>query len=378
MEKRDFSFTFSATMLGVILIVANGLWLAYGGSPIVVHSFPVGSVSEILNTGIFWGRVSFGFKGAAEIYSLAVLACLIIIMLYCSFKIRGSPRIHRTYGPIIAVLSLLSLPFGGGFYIGSILAFIAGVAALEWPKPFKETFFGNLLSAGRASTGFFTSLPLSSGLMARAAFSVAFVGFVVGLGTGLYVYNSSFITTMGDQATSILLGGQILWTETVFITSMSLVTTTLLKWLVLSACIFWIGSRLKGTDTPYNTVAQTLAYCYAPLLLEAFTPILFANEPTLSFNWPVGLYVISRLWLLVLLFTAVNGIFNLSRREALGVVLFSGLIYWVVIHAVIFPVLNVPGIQIAVSLPQSSSFVLFTGGVIVAFSFLLGVFTGKQ
>ncbi len=378
METKRFSPAFLVILSGIVLVSANGVWLAVNGRPIVVHSYPATSVSDIMGSSGFWGRISFGFTGAAAIPSLLFLTCLIIVMVYYAFRIFRAPRAHSKYGPLVAALSLFSLPFGGGFYIGAILMFIAGVSGLEWPKPFVQTFFGNLASAGRGDSGFFSTIAQSTGSLSRAAFSVAFVGFIVGLGTGLYAYNSNLVKSGGNQAALILLDGQVFWSETVFITSISLVMITLLKWLVFSACIFWIGSKLRGVNTSYNSVAQTLAFCYVPVILEAFMPILFANEPYLSFNWPVAIYIISRLWFLMLVSTAVSHIFDLSRITALGTTLLSGMIYWVGIHALIFPVLNVPGVQIVLPMPESSSLVLFVGGLIAVSSLFLKVFAEKQ
>lgn len=375
-KRFNFTFTFAATVVSLLLIIINGAWLAVNGEPIVISSFQTNSVEEVTGSDVFWGRIVFGFSRAAETAALAIWVVLVVIMFYSAFEIYRHPRSHKQYGLLIAAASILALPFGGGFYLGTVLGFLAGVAGVEWPKPFRETFFGYLASVARLSPRFFSAIAESSNLLNRGAMSVALIGFLAGLGSGLYTYNANLIG-QGEMAHQILLEGGIMWHQNVFMASVSSIMITLVKWLILSACVFWIGAKLTGLQSEYSIVAQTVAFCYVPVALEAFMPILFANEPALSFTWPVGLYTVSRLWFLCALTLAVNRLFDVPLRKSLGIALLGGLIYWIVLHTMIIPALNVPGVQIMPSLPESSPAILFTGGLIAIFSILFGVFSQK-
>lgn len=375
-KKFTFTFTFAAATLSLLLITINGAWLAANGKPVVVSSFPANTTEEITGSDVFWGRIVFGLGRSAEPPALVLWVILVIVMFFSVLKIYRHPRSHRQYGLLIAIASLLALPFGGGFYFGTVLGFIAGVAGMEWPKPFKETFFGNLASVARLNASFFSSTVESSSLISRAALTVAFIGFLSGLGSGLYTYNANLID-QGEMVHQILLEGGVMWHETVFVTSISSIIVTVVKWLILSVCIFWIGAKLRGLQSEYATVARTLAFCYVPVVLEAFMPILFSNEPALSFTWPVGLYIFSRLWFLSALIVATGKLFDLSIRKSLGVALLAGVIYWIVLHTLIIPALDVPGVRIMLSLPESSGTILFAGGAIAILAILLGVFSEK-
>lgn len=376
MKERKFGFTFIIIVLSVLLITINGVWLTINKKPIIISSFPANSVEEILDSEAFWGRIAFGFSGVVE--NFAILWIIpVILMSLCAFKIHKHPRSQKIYGFLVPIFAILALPFGGGFYIGTIIGFIAGIAGVEWPKPFKETFFGYIASAARLNSKFFSAVAGSSNLLNKGALTVALVGLLTGIGSGLYSYNANLIKQEETAANQILMNGQVMWHQTVAITAISLIMVTLVKWLILSGCIYWIGAKLTGLQSTYSTVAQTLAFCYVPVVLEAFMPLVFSNEPVLSFAWPVGLYTISRLLFLIALVTAIGKIFDLTRKKALGVALFSGSIYWIIVHTIIIPAYNVPGVHIILSLPNSSPAILFAGGIIAIVSVMLGVFSKK-
>ncbi len=147
MSERKFTLTFVLILIGTVLTLVNGLWVANNGKPITFSSFNATSVEQVTMSKAFWGRIAFGIPRLVEGSAVYLWLIIIGVMLLLMLRIYMKPRKQRTYGIIIALLSLLSLPIGGGFYVGAILCFIGGISGTEWPKPFSETFFGRFIKA---------------------------------------------------------------------------------------------------------------------------------------------------------------------------------------------------------------------------------------
>jgi hypothetical protein len=378
MAQSKFSFTFITALASSILSIINGLLIAIIDKPIYIATFPANSSDEIIGSKYFWGRVVFGMPSIAGGLWTYFWMIFAILILFCALTIYRKPRSHKTYGFLITLLSLLTLPIGGGFYIGAALGFIGGIAAYEWPKPFNETFLGNIFSAARIRSKFYASIGEKPEALSVAALTLIFIGALSGIGNGLYAYNVHAIKAGGDMASKILLEGYVFWNEIALFSMFSIIGMTVIKWLILSLCVYWIGAKLVNLSTSYDKVLRTVAYIYAPEAIMVFLPLIFSNEPTLTFYWPVGLYLITRIWIFICLLTAIRQIFDFSLRRALGVAIFGGVVYWVIYHVILVPTLNVPGFRLDISIPQSSIAILTLIGLAILISTILGVFSKKQ
>lgn len=116
-EKPTAAFVLS--LIGGILILLDGLWVAFITSAI-------GAAMPMF--------FSFGLGLALAIGILGIIFGLIII--YGSFQINsGEPGKVRTWGIVVLILSIISIITGGGFILGLILGLIGGILALVWKPP---------------------------------------------------------------------------------------------------------------------------------------------------------------------------------------------------------------------------------------------------
>jgi len=377
MKDKQFTTTFILTLIGSILIVINALCIAINGAPLIFSFFQASSVEEVMEAKIFWCRIVFGVPGLVEGYWTAFWLIFTLAMFLYTGLLYKKPRKHKNYAIPITICSLLSLPIGGGFYIGAILSFIGGIAGMEWPKPFKETFFGKMLSATFLRSEFFSVVGENPKAIRTASFVVILASILSGIGTGLYTYNVDLIKMGGDKAFGILLQGHVILHNTVIMTSISFIGIAVVKWLLLSIAIYGIGAKITGVPSSYDKITRMIAFAYVPESLLMFLPVMFSNEPALSFHWPIGLYIVSRIWIFAALVIAITQAFDYPKRKALGVAILGGTIYWVIYHMFVIPTLEIPGVRIAISMPDSSLLVLVLVSVASIIAMLLGVFSKK-
>jgi len=376
MSETKYTPAFVLAIISSVLILLNGALIVMNNSPVIISSFPVASVDEVMTARVFWGRIVFGVPGLVENYLALIWLFFAAAMLIIAFLMFKRPKRLETYSFLIALFSLLCIPIGGGFYIGSILGFIGGILGMEGRKPFKETFLGRMISGITLDSKVYTSISENPTILRTATLVIIFVGILRGIGSGVYAYNLDLIKKGGAPASQILLNGQVMLHSTSFITAASLIGVTVLEWLILSLVIYWIGVKLTGIAVEYDRVVRVLAFAFVPLGLLGFAPLLFSNEPTLSFNWPVELYLISRIWVFIALVAATAQTFDSSRRKALGIVIFGGLIYWIIDNMILIPTLRVPGVLITVS-AESAPFILISLSAATLIATLFGVFTKR-
>ncbi|MBS7636085.1 hypothetical protein KEJ37_01865 [Candidatus Bathyarchaeota archaeon] len=366
------------SLIGSILTIFNGAYVAITKRPIIILTSEVKSLDEIMNSKNFWGRISFGAPGLIGGFWAWFWMIFPILMTILTVIIYSKPRRYRTFGIILSICAALSLPIGGGFYIGSILGFIGGLTYYESPKPFSETFFGKIFKAARVESKFFARICEEPRELNTAALTVIFIGFLSGIGNGLYAYNADLIRKGGTIAFQILYDGHIFWNEIVLFSAISIVGMMMIKWLILSICIYWVGVKLVGLTSTYDKPLRGVAFALVPEVIMFFMPLIFANEPALTFNWPMTLYVISRAWVFICLLIAIRQMFEFSLTRAFGVALLGGAMYWIIYHMFIVPTLNVPGFRINLSMPDSSIALLTIIGFISLIATATGVFSRKQ
>jgi Family of unknown function (DUF6114)/zinc-ribbon domain len=112
--------------LAMVLSLAGGVFIFMGG----LLEFGLGSASATLAMGgAGWFIAVLGMTGMA----LGVLTVLLGILLYVS------THLHTVAGALIIVFACASLitSFGGGFFLGFILALIGGILGVAW-RPFQS------------------------------------------------------------------------------------------------------------------------------------------------------------------------------------------------------------------------------------------------
>lgn len=380
MSETQTNFTFFTTVISAIMAAINGILIANANGAIVIvfSSFQANTVDEVINATSFWGRIVLGVPGIVEgswAYFWLIFPFLMLVIAYLIYR---KPRANRTFGILIAVLSILTLPIGGGFYLGAILGFVGGIAGYEWPKKFGETLLGKIFRAAIRQPKFYTKICEDPKSLSDTALAVIIIGLISGLGNGLYTYNAYLIKKGGVLAQKILLGGSLYFNEVVLITSISFVGVMLLKWLILSLSVYWIGAKLVGTNFSYDTILRTTGFAFAPEIFMVVLPVMFSNEPTLTFNWPLGLYILTRVWTFLCLLVAIRQTFDFSFGRTFGVAILAGAIYWIIYHIILAPALNIPGIRLTLAMPESSLAILTLFGLTTLISVGLKVFSTKR
>jgi hypothetical protein len=283
----------------------------------------------------------------------------------------------------------LSIPVGGGFYIGAILGIVAGFYATQFPKPFRETLIGKIASTLTGDTKVFQKISEDSRGLQDAVLIIMLVTLVSAFGSILYSFNLSKIYSTGvystydaTAASNILLNGK-LYVDTSFYTSVvASVGVGILKWLVLSLLVYVLGAKLLNPSTNFGALANVLAFVYVPEALFVFAPAMFPNEPYLSLtwqfllvpiSWPLILFYVSHLWAFVILVFAIERLLDISREKAFGTALVVGVAYFITTYMVLNPILQVPGVILEFT-GNSSSMLLFLGSVAMLVAVFMGAF----
>jgi hypothetical protein len=369
-------------------MIVNGVLIALDNAPTVVWSFQP-NFTRVWSGDRFWGRIVFGIPGLVEGGLAYFWLTLAIVLLFIGLRVGMRPKMQRKSGLWIVTLSILSIPIGGGFYIGAILGAIAGLYAMEFPKPFRETFVGKITSTLMGSTKVFEKIAEDSKGLQTAVLVVILVAFISGLGSILYSFNLSRIYPTGVRsqydataASNILLQGKLYTGVSLYISVVASLGTGILKWLVLSLLVYFLGAKLLNSGTNFGTLTSALAFVYVPETLFVFAPVMFPNEPYLSLtwqfmlvpiSWPLILYYISHLWAFAILVFAIEKTLDLSRGKAVGTAIMVGVAYFMINYIVLNPILRVPGVRIEFT-GDSSMMILFLSSIALLVAVFLGAF----
>ena len=380
LKKEKASLAFRLSLIGAVLILVNGILISINAGPLVLTTDPsLTTVDAVNNLRGFWGRIAFGVKGMVEGLSTPLWLIFTVALFGCIIQIYRKPRRHRIYAYSIIVLSLFSIPIGGGFLIGFILAFVGGLVALEWPKPFKDTFFGRMVRAARLDSKIASELASDYYAMRSGILALAFTSIVMGLGNALYISNVDIIQTKPLVAHEILFQGLLTVDAISLLNAVSFIGVTFLRWILLSSIIYIIASKLKGYVADFGKLSCAIAFAFVPLCIQVFLPVLFSNTPYLLIHWPLSIVFISTLWAAVAMVVIISSIFRFSKKEALGVTILVGIIYWLIDSVLISsnPLMPILGVTFKVATASASLVVLLISIATLA-AFLLGAFSTRQ
>lgn len=380
MQRRGSTLVFKLSLIGAVMILVNGLWIIVNNRPVILSTDPtVSSVDALGSMGQFWGRISFGIAGLVEGLWAPFWLFFDILLFAVTIQIHRKPTKHRSLWPPMLAFSVLTIPIGGGFFIGFVLAVIAALLAAEWPKPFGETFLGRIAGAAKWNAKAITELANDEGLVMKALGTLLLASFIGGLGSIVYVFNVNMIKTKPSVASEILFSGQLSTDLTMIISAVSSAGIAFLRWIMLSSLLYLVMVKMKRVNADFTRVAFPIAFAFLPLSLQAVLPILFSNEPYLSLDWPLAIILLSVLLVVLALVATISSLFEIRRKEALGIVVLAGALYWFVDTLLITtnPFVDIPGVRLSID-PISSGSVTLFASIAILVSISLGALNRQR
>jgi hypothetical protein len=373
MAEQKSPLAFHLSLVGAILILLNGLLIAFNGAPLILSSTSVSSPTEL--TGVnatSWSRIAFGIQSCVSGSFILIWLLIAVAALYSALMIYLRPARQSLWGWLLVVFSILSIFIGGGFIIGLILGVVGGSLAVEKLEPPGETFFGRLLRALKLESRLFESVSENPKTLNSAAKTLIFINILSGLGYGIYSFNLDNILhpSSANVPFRILMVGDILWSLPAFAPALMYIGVAILKWFILSFLIYIIGVKFLGAKSDMDKIGRVVAYAYAPICLQFFVLFIFTSE-ALSKTWPLAVFFLTNLWMGLALVVALRQIFEISIGRALGVVLLAGTAYWLVNTFFIIQPLNLPCIWLTITPPEV---ILEIASLVIIVATILGVF----
>ncbi|MEM1515895.1 MAG: hypothetical protein QXH24_07630 [Candidatus Bathyarchaeia archaeon] len=367
MRFKESPSTAYLAMIGALLILINGLWIALKGSAIVIRSSPNLYLNETQST--LWWRISLGVPDYVEGLRVIVWLPFAGLLLFAAVSLLIKPRASPILNSLIILCSVMTIPIGGGFIAGSILGIIGGLAGLEWSKPISETFIGRLIRSLRLDSTLFKNVSEGGKYLKQASWVLILVNLSSGLGYGIYSYNISIMNNSIEAKNAILINGKILFDISVFYYPVTYVGLAFIKWFILTMLIYAFGVKLKGSKTEFSGIAAAIAFAYAPAMVQAFLPLVFSTQPT---QWAMSIFWVTNIWIMFALLIAIKESLEISKIESLGLLMICGGLYWIVTYKGIVPYFQVPGVWFVI---EPSSFILLLFGIGVILSTLTGIFS---
>jgi hypothetical protein len=340
MERQKNTFGV-ISLVGGILIILNILLIAMNSGPIVLSS-SYATIDDLLPaTAPIWLRIAFGIRDYTDATALAIGAMLAAIIVYLGLSLYLSPRNAKPLSLLIMLLSAVALLYGGGFIIGSILAFVGAALMYETPRKFSQTLMGKILSSMRASSQIFQHF-LQDSSVKDAAMVILFANLLSGIGNGIFTFNVAQIIGATNAATpfEILFTGRISLDASIVQTPIILMGLGIFKWALLSLIFFFVGANLFGQKASLPSVAACTGFAYAPIALQLFTPFIFTSSPYLT-QWSFAMYLVTNLWMILILIVGMKQIMNVSLTKSAATVASCGALY-TLINYLIFTQVSIP------------------------------------
>jgi len=370
LEEQKRSIILLLPFVGSLLILLNIFTTALIGTPVMIFSSSPDSVEALTkNLSPMWGRIAFGFSNYAEGNLPAIGIVLAAVILYFSLTLYLRPRYERFLSFIIMVFSFVSLFYGGGFLIGSILAFIGGALAFQTPMKIENSLIGKLLLSLRASRKFFQRLAEEAAVK-EAAMVILFVNLLSGIGNALYMFNANGLINnlSSESAFETLLNGRINMDIALVPAPITMMGLGIIKWMVLSILIFVIGVKFFDAASSLGRIATVAGFAYAPISLQIFTPFVFTSSPFLLI-WPMAVFIVTNLWMAIVLVIGLQQILRVSFTKSLALVALCGAIYELIDTTIFLPMVNqyIPKFQIQ---PNDVMLLIVSAFIIVGLFFI--------
>jgi hypothetical protein len=360
-------------IIGAILILANAVWITIAG-PIIFWSYDP-STSSISDLKGNWGRIAFGMPSMlgrlTYVWLLLTIADFVLAFML-GFRKKNEPYVATS----VLVLSVVSITMGGGFIIGMILTVVSSLGFIE-KKPLKETFIGKIFRAARLDSSVFEKIGQSTDALKNAVYVIVFINVMSGLGNGLYVASAQRILnpTYAAIATKVLFKGDVLPDITVGGIIISYIGLAVAKWLIFSAILYFILTKVAGANTRFESVGLAISLAYSPILIQLFMPLVLFNQPMLTDTWPIAFFLITNIWMGITLVMAVRKTGDLSTSKAIGITVLASSLYYAINQTLIQPNFPIQGINFTIQPVAITEFIL-TIGVLVGMFW--GVFTRHE
>lgn len=350
MKKEKHSTLFLLPFAGGLLILLNIFITAFIGTPAMISNYSPSSVEAVADKSVptLWGRIAFGVGNYAEgnlpVFGIVLAAVIIYFSLILYFR----PRNVTTLSIVIITFSAIALLYGGGFFVGSILAFVGGALAFQAPLEFGDSLIGKLLSSLWASSKVFKKFAGKASVK-DAAMVILFVNLLSGIGNAIYTFNANGLVEnlSTSNAFEILLNGKLSFDLAIVPTPITLMGFGMVKWIILSLLIFLVGVKFFKGESNLASIATVTGFAYAPISLQLFTPFIFTSTPHLMI-WPMAVFILTNLWMIIVLVAGIRNILNVSSTKSLALVAFCGAIYTLINYVVFMPmsIAYVPKFQI--------------------------------
>jgi len=319
--------------LGGLLILTNTILMAVNGSPIIISTAKPSPIEVLLSDAApLWFRVAFGVDDCSRGTTLIIGILMALTILFGVPILYFKPQHRKLLSIIILSLVIIMLLYGGGFIIGFLLTFIGVGILYETQKKSSGTFFGSILKVLRADKGFFINIDKMVSI--RDAVKVTLlVNLLSGVGTGVYIFNVQKIlnASVSQIPLEILINGKIYFDITVASTPIMLMGLGIIKWIILSLIFFAIMKLFKWKAN-LEKVAICIGFAQTPIALQLFTPFVFTSKPYLATIWPLLMFLISNLWMVVLIIYGLKNSLDISVNKSIEMVALSLSIYVFVIH----------------------------------------------
>jgi hypothetical protein len=351
METRKIAAILS--LVGSIFIILNILLTSANGAPIFLQNGAQTIDDAMKDSAQFWFRIAFGFADYTTVTPLIMGLIMATIMLLCSLGLYFKPRNTKPLSTLIILFSAVALLYGGGFILGSVLAFIGGGLNYEAPKPFEGTLIGKMLSALAARSKLFDRF-MNETSVRDAALTVLFVNILSGIGNGIYTSNVTQVlgAKFAELPFEVLFAGRVNLDQAILPTPVILMGFGIIKWALLSLILFFVGVRLFGEKASIVSIAACTGFAYTPISLQLFTSFAFTSKPYLA-TWSTIVFLATGIWMAIILMAGMKHILSTSYTKAAATVASCGAIYTLINYFVLTQVTVPYTIQFQIQPPQT-------------------------
>lgn len=343
-EKPKFASILS--IAGAVLMFINALLVGINGGPLIVSSATVKSPDDVLGSNLaFWFRVSFGFKGMVEGTWTLVWLIAAFVLLYCAIRLYIKPMERKILCMVIGLLSALSIVYGGGFILGAILGVLGAGVGYEWPTKLQNVFFYRVMQAAKLDSNLYQNLKNDRDALRHAAYGIVLFNILSGIGGGLYTLSVQRIqgAVSSDIPFRTILLGATPMDISIITTIVLNVGVAVLKWITLSFIIYIIAIGLLERKQTLSNIAAVTAFAYVPISFQLFMPFLLTSEPYLSLTWPLVIYIITNIWMVLVLLVGIKQTLEISLGKTLGILCISSAAY-ILIRETFYSTLVIPNI----------------------------------
>lgn len=348
------------SVTAAFLMFINAMLVGINNAPIMISSGSLQSPSNVIGIKTpMWFRISFGVRGLVEGSSTIIWLITAIIIMYCAIRLYVKPLERKGLCTVIAILSALSVVYGGGFIIGLVLGLLGAGIGYEWPTQYKNTLPFKILRAMKLDTNLYVDLKREKNALRNAVNALVLVNILTAIGIGIYSIAVQRVinATTSDLPFRIILLGELPWDISIVSTIIINIGLAMLKWIALSFVIYLIAITLLERKQTFADIAAATAFAYAPVSLQLIMPFIFTSQSNLTTTWPVYLLVLTNIWMALALVKGIGQTLEINLGKTLGILSLSGAFY-LLLNGLVFSTFDIPNIIRLTIQPQSALLVL--------------------